>query len=216
MSGESSWHTSAASRRSLVSLYDRRMPGRVVLFHGTSSSGKTTVARAVQRLAGRPAGSSWASTRSGTRSTSAGWSTAHAWPRVSCGRRTRRSSPARLGRDWPGACVPPWRRSPAPVTTCSSMTSSSIPPGSLGWRNELIDVESLLVGVPRTGATSSKSASRARGNRIAGEARAQFEVIHRGNRVRPHRGHVTSVAQRVRPIDPCSAEALTLGERSQG
>jgi chloramphenicol 3-O-phosphotransferase len=48
------WATSAASRRSLVSFYDRRVPGRVVLFHGTSSSGKTTVARAVQRLSDEP------------------------------------------------------------------------------------------------------------------------------------------------------------------
>ena len=31
-----------------------RSPGRVVLFHGTSSSGKTTVARAVQRLSDEP------------------------------------------------------------------------------------------------------------------------------------------------------------------
>jgi chloramphenicol 3-O phosphotransferase len=30
------------------------MPGRVILLHGTSSSGKTTVARAVQQLSGEP------------------------------------------------------------------------------------------------------------------------------------------------------------------
>jgi chloramphenicol 3-O-phosphotransferase len=30
------------------------MPGRVVLLHGTSSSGKTTVARAFQRLSDEP------------------------------------------------------------------------------------------------------------------------------------------------------------------
>src|SRR3954462_2856529 len=33
-----------------TSVYDRLVPGRVALLHGTSSSGKTTVARAVQAL----------------------------------------------------------------------------------------------------------------------------------------------------------------------
>src|SRR3954451_13498786 len=37
-----------------TSVYDRLVPGRVVLLHGTSSSGKTTVARAVQALSQEP------------------------------------------------------------------------------------------------------------------------------------------------------------------
>ena len=36
------------------SFYDRPIGGRVVLLHGTSSSGKTTVARAVQALSDEP------------------------------------------------------------------------------------------------------------------------------------------------------------------
>src|SRR4051812_48477529 len=43
-------HLPGTSDRSTID----RMPGRVVLLHGTSSSGKTTVARAVQALSDEP------------------------------------------------------------------------------------------------------------------------------------------------------------------
>src|SRR5436189_112747 len=46
--------TSVSSALTPRSFYDRAMPGRVVLLHGASSSGKTTIARAVQRLSDEP------------------------------------------------------------------------------------------------------------------------------------------------------------------
>ena len=46
--------TKTGRRAAFCSFYDRPMPGRVVLLHGTSSSGKTNVARAVQRLSEEP------------------------------------------------------------------------------------------------------------------------------------------------------------------
>ena len=153
------------------------MPGRVVLFHGTSSSGKTTVARAVQRLSDEP----WVHLGIDTFWNAIDERWMEHGPRAAEGFLWSEDAtivPGPVGQRLPGACVPPWRRSPAPVTTCSSMTSSSIPPGSSG------------------GATSSSTSSRclwasshrrvleererAPGNRIAGEARVQIEVIHRG------------------------------------
>jgi chloramphenicol 3-O phosphotransferase len=48
-----------------------------------------------------------------------------------------------------------------------------------GWRTELENVESLLVGVMAP-ADILEQRERARGNRIVGEACAQVDVIHRG------------------------------------
>ena len=48
-----------------------------------------------------------------------------------------------------------------------------------GWRAELTDIEWLLVGVLAP-LDVLEERERSRGNRIAGEARAQVDVVHRG------------------------------------
>jgi chloramphenicol 3-O phosphotransferase len=48
-----------------------------------------------------------------------------------------------------------------------------------GWRNALAGLEWLLVGIVAP-LTVLEERERARGNRIAGEARAQVDVIHSG------------------------------------
>jgi chloramphenicol 3-O phosphotransferase len=53
-SGESTLAHRSVTARHATSLSDRAITGRVVLLHGTSSSGKSTVARAVQRLSDDP------------------------------------------------------------------------------------------------------------------------------------------------------------------
>jgi chloramphenicol 3-O phosphotransferase len=154
------------------------MPGRVVLFHGTSSSGKTTVARAVQRLSDEP----WVHLGIDT-----------FWNAID--ERWMEHGPrAAEGFLWsedativPGPVGQRLARGMRAALAAFARAGNDVlvddvfidPAWLVGWRNELIDVESLLVGVLAP-AHVLEERERARGNRIAGEARAQIEVIHRG------------------------------------
>jgi chloramphenicol 3-O phosphotransferase len=154
------------------------MPGRVVLLHGTSSSGKTTVARAVQRLADEP----WA--RLGI---DAFWN--------AIDERWMEHGPrASEGFLWAGDATivpgPVGQRLAAGMRAALAAFARAdndvlvddvfIDPAWLdGWRTELADVELLLVGVVAPLHVLEERET-TRGNRIAGEARSQVDVIHRG------------------------------------
>jgi chloramphenicol 3-O phosphotransferase len=154
------------------------MSGRVVLLHGTSSSGKSTVARAVQQLSDEP----WVNL-----GIDAFWNAIderwmehgpHAaegflWTedativpgpvgqKLAAGMRAALAAFARAGNDVLVDDVfidPQWLEE---------------------WRSELAGIELLLVGVLAP-ADVLEERERARGNRIVGEARAQVDVIHRG------------------------------------
>jgi chloramphenicol 3-O phosphotransferase len=154
------------------------MPGRVVLLHGTSSSGKTTVARAFQRLSEEP----WV--RLGI---DAFWN--------AIDERWMEHGPhAAEGFEWTedGTIVP----GPvgqrlaagmrAAVAACARagnhllVDDVFIDPAWLdAWRHELAGLEWLLVGVVAP-LEALEERERARGNRIAGESRSQIDVIHHG------------------------------------
>ena len=154
------------------------MPGRVVLLHGTSSSGKTTVARAVQNLSDEPwvhlgIDTFWNAIderwmEHGTRA-----SEGFLWmedativpgpvgQRLAAGMRAALAAFARADND-------------------VLVDDVFIEPAWLdGWRVELVDVEWLLVGVVAP-LHVLEEREVARGNRIAGEARAQTDLIHHG------------------------------------
>jgi chloramphenicol 3-O phosphotransferase len=154
------------------------MPGRVVLLHGTSSSGKSTVARAVQRLSDDP----WVHLGIDTfwNAIDERWmehgpraAEGFLWiedativpgpvgQRLAAGMRAALAAFARAGNDVIVDDVfidPEWLQA---------------------WRNELAEIELLLVGVVAP-IEVLEDRERARGNRIVGEARAQVGVIHRG------------------------------------
>jgi chloramphenicol 3-O phosphotransferase len=154
------------------------MPGRVVLLHGTSSSGKSTVARAVQRLSDDP----WVHLGIDTfwNAIDERWmehgpraAEGFLWiedativpgpvgQRLAAGMRAALAAFARAGNDVIVDDVfidPEWLQA---------------------WRNELGEIELLLVGVVAP-IDVLEDRERARGNRIVGEARAQVGVIHRG------------------------------------
>jgi len=154
------------------------MAGRVILLHGTSSSGKSTVARAVQRLADEPwvrlgidifwnaIDERWM--EHGPRAAEGFLWTEDATivpgpvgQRLAEGMRVALAAFARSGNDLLVDDVfidPQWLE---------------------GWRSELADIEFLLVGVVAP-TDVLEERERTRGNRIAGEARAQVDVIHRG------------------------------------
>ena len=154
------------------------MPGRVVLLHGTSSSGKTTVARAVQRLSDDP----WV--RLGI---DAFWNAIDE-------RWMEHGSRAAEGFAWTdGATIVP---GPVGQQLAAGMRAALgafartgndvlvddvfIDPAWLAaWRRELEGLDWLLVGVMAPTDVLDER-ERARGNRILGEARAQADVIHRG------------------------------------
>jgi chloramphenicol 3-O phosphotransferase len=122
------------------------MPGRVVLFHGTSSSGKTTVARAVQRLSDEP----WVHLGIDT-----------FWNAID--ERWMEHGPrAAEGFLWsedativPGPVGQRLARGMRAALSAFARAGNDVlvddvfidPAWLVGWRNELIDVESLLVGV---------------------------------------------------------------------
>jgi chloramphenicol 3-O phosphotransferase len=154
------------------------MPGRVVLLHGTSSSGKTTVARAVQQVSDEP----WVRLGIDT-----------FWNAID-GRWMEHGPRAAEGFAWmedativPGpvgqrlaagmrAAVAAFARADNDVL----VDDVFIDPGWLdAWRRELSGLEWLLVEVEAP-LRVLEERERARGNRIAGEARSQVDVIHRG------------------------------------
>jgi chloramphenicol 3-O phosphotransferase len=154
------------------------MPGRVVLLHGASSSGKTTVARAVQRLSEEP----WV--RLGIDSF---WSAIdERWmehgPRASEGFLWTEDAtivPGPVGQRLAAGMR-------AAVAACARadidllVDDVFIDPSWLdGWRTELTDVALLLVGVVAPVHVLDVRES-ARGNRIPGEARSQVDLIHEG------------------------------------
>ena len=154
------------------------MSGRVVLLHGTSSSGKTTVARAVQRLSDDPwvhlgIDAFWNAIDERWMEHGSRASEGFLWledatvvpgpvgQRLATGMRAALAAFARAGNDL-------------------LVDDVFIDRAWLdGWRSELEDVESLLVGVFAP-ADVLEERERARGNRIAGEACAQLDVIHVG------------------------------------
>ena len=160
------------------SFYDRPMPGRVVLLHGTSSSGKTTVARAVQRLSDEP----WV--RLGI---DVFWNAIdERWmehgPRAAEGFAWLEDAtivPGPVGQRLAAGMR-------AAVAACARADNHLLvddvfvdPAWLDGWRSELTGLDWLLVGVVAP-LNVLEEREVARGDRIAGEARSQVEVIHHG------------------------------------
>jgi chloramphenicol 3-O phosphotransferase len=152
--------------------------GRVVLLHGTSSSGKTTVARAVQALSEEP----WL--RLGI---DVFWSAIdERWmehgPYASDGflwQEDARIVPGRVGQQ-----VAAGMR--AAIAACARCGNDVLVDDVFidrswldGWRTELAGLEWLLVGI-RAPLPVVEERERIRGNRITGEARAQVDAIHNG------------------------------------
>lgn len=154
------------------------MPGRVVLLHGTSSSGKTTVARAVQKLADDPwvrlgIDAFWNAIDERWMEHGSRAAEGFAWSddativpgpvgqRLAAGMRAALAAVARTGND---------------VLVDDVFIERT---WLDGWRRELDGIDWLLVGVMAP-AHVLEERERARGNRVAGEARAQVDLIHRG------------------------------------
>ncbi len=154
------------------------MSGRVVLLHGTSSSGKTTVARAVQRLSDEP----WL--RLGI---DAFWNAIDE-------RWMEHGSRAADGFLWQeDATIVPGpvgqrvaRGMRAAIAACARCGNDVlvddvfVDRGWLDdWRTELAGLDWILVGVLAP-LPVLEEREHARGNRISGEARAQVDVVHAG------------------------------------
>lgn len=153
-------------------------PGRVVILHGTSSSGKTTVARAVQRLSDRP----WL--RLGIDAFWTGFD--ERWfehgPHAAEGflwDDDARIVPGPVGQRLAAsmrAAVASVARSGIDVIVDDVFVD---PAWAEGWREALDGVPTLWVGVIAP-LEALEERERARGNRILGEAGAQFDAVHRG------------------------------------
>jgi chloramphenicol 3-O phosphotransferase len=156
----------------------RVVDGRVVLLHGTSSSGKTTVARAVQALSDEP----WL--RLGI---DAFWSAIdERWmehgPLASEG--FHWSDDATIVPGPVGDRLAAGMR--AAIAACARCGNAMLVDDVFvdrrwldGWRAELAGLEWLLVGVLAP-LPVLEERERTRGNRITGEARAQADAIHEG------------------------------------
>ena len=154
------------------------MLGRVVLLHGTSSSGKTTVARAVQALSEDP----WL--RLGI---DAFWTAIdERWmehgPRAGEGfvwLEDATIAPGPVGQRLAAGM----RAAIAACARCGNnllVDDVFIDTGWLdAWRDELAGLEWLLVGIVAP-LPVLEERERIRGNRIEGEARAQVNAIHVG------------------------------------
>lgn len=154
------------------------MYGRVVLLHGTSSSGKTTVARAVQARSDEP----WL--RLGI---DAFWNAIDE-------RWLEHGSRAADGFLWQSdATIVPGRVGQrlargmrAAIAACARCGNDVLVDDVFidrrwldDWRAELAGLEWLLVGVFAP-LSVLEERERGRGNRISGEARAQVDVVHGG------------------------------------
>jgi chloramphenicol 3-O phosphotransferase len=154
------------------------MSGRVLLLHGTSSSGKTTVARAVQAHSDEP----WL--RLGI---DVFWNAIdERWmehgPRAADGFQWQDDAtivPGPVGQRLA-------RGMRAAVAACARCDNNVLVDDVFidrdwldGWRADLDGLEWLLVGVLAP-LPVLEERERARGNRIAGEARAQADVVHAG------------------------------------
>jgi chloramphenicol 3-O phosphotransferase len=154
------------------------MLGRVVLLHGTSSSGKTTVARAVQALSHEPwlrlgIDVFWTAIDERWMEHGPHAAEGFCWlddatilpgpvgQRLASGMRAAIAACARCGNDL--------------LVDDVFIDRSWLD----GWREELADLECLLVGVLAP-LPVLEERERTRGNRIIGEARAQVSVIHAG------------------------------------
>src|SRR4051795_9873117 len=151
--------------------------GRVVLLHGTSSSGKTTVARAVQALSDEPwlrlgIDAFWAAVDERWMEHGSCASEGFLW------REDARIVPGGVGQR-----VAAGMR--AAVAACARCGNDMLVDDVFidrhwldGWRAQLAGLDWLLVGI---GAPLPvlEERERDRGNRIAGEARAQFDEIHK-------------------------------------
>jgi chloramphenicol 3-O phosphotransferase len=154
------------------------MPGRVVLLHGASSSGKTTVARAVQRLSEEPwvrlgIDAFWSAIDERWMEHGPRASEGFLWTedativpgpvgqRLAAGMRAALTAFARAGNDL--------------LVDDVFIDASWLD----AWRSQLVGVELLLVGVVAPVGVLEERET-ARGNRIAGEARSQVDLIHDG------------------------------------
>jgi chloramphenicol 3-O phosphotransferase len=156
------------------SLYDRSMPCRVVLLHGTSSSGKTTIARAMQSLSDEP----WVRLGIDT-----------FWNAID-ERWMEHGSRASEGFLWTeDASIVPGPVGQRLAAGMRAALAAFARAGNHllvddvfidrawldGWRVELADIEFLLVGVMAPMHVLEEREA-ARGNRIVGEARSQVGV----------------------------------------
>ena len=153
------------------------MSGRVILLHGTSSSGKTTVARAVQEFSEEPwvrlgIDAFWNAVDERWMEHGSRAAEGFAWmddativpgpvgQRLAAGMRAAVAACARVGNDM--------------LVDDVFVDADCLH----GWRKELAGLHWLLVGVVAP-LDVLEERERTRGNRILGEARAQFDVIHR-------------------------------------
>jgi chloramphenicol 3-O phosphotransferase len=152
--------------------------GRVVLLHGTSSSGKTTVARAIQALSDEP----WLRLGIDVFWTAVDERWMEHGPRASEGFSWREDGtivPGTVGRRLAAGMR-------AAVAACARQGNDILVDDVFidrdwldGWRRELAGLDWRLVGV-LAALPELEERERTRGNRIIGEARAQVDVIHHG------------------------------------